>query len=450
MNIQPLNRDAYQLFHDGSLALARAERNGIRVDLDYCNKMQSHLARQIARLEAQLQDSEIMRVGKKTFGFKFNIDSDDQLAKVLFEKMGCNSTIKTSSGKPSTSAEALEVLAVQYPEVNDLVRKRKLTKAKDTYLENYLREQVNGVIHTNFNLHLARSFRPSTDSPNLANVPSRDPEIKKIVRRGIKARPGRKIVSIDFKGVEVSIAYDYHKDPDMETYLRDKRNDMHRDMAMRLYLLEQPQITKPIRHSGKNEFVFPQFYGDWWKSCAQQLWLSAHQHVLPDGTKLTDHLASKNIHDLEDFERHVESVERWMWDEKWYVYSQWKKDWWEAYLRRGYFDSLTGFRYSGIMDRKQACNYPIQGSAFHAMLQCIIWMDEDSRKEGWDSFVCNQIYDDLMLDVHPDEEEMVIARARKYMTERLPEHWPWILVPLEIEVEAAGVDETWYDKKEVV
>jgi DNA polymerase-1 len=343
------------------------------------------------------------------------------------------------------------VLAIDYPEVNALIRKRKLTKAKDTYLVNYLREQVDGVIHTNFNLHLARSFRPSTDSPNLANVPTRDPEIKKIVRKAVKARPGHKIVSADFKGVEVSVAYDYHKDPDMEIYLRDKSNDMHRDMAERIYILERHQVAKPIRQTTKGAFVFAQFYGDWWKSCASSLWLAAHQedHLLPDGTRLIDHLASKGFHTLEQFEKHVESVERWMWDVKWPIYTQWKKDWWANYQRRGYFDSLTGFRYSGLVDRKQACNYPIQGSAFHAMLQCIIWVDEDSRKEGWDSFICNQIYDDLMLDVHPDEEEMVLARIRKYMTERLPEHWPWILVPLEVEVEMAGVDETWYDKKEV-
>ena len=30
--------DAYELFHQGTLALAQVEANGMRIDLDYCKK----------------------------------------------------------------------------------------------------------------------------------------------------------------------------------------------------------------------------------------------------------------------------------------------------------------------------------------------------------------------------------------------------------------------------
>lgn len=453
MTLTPTTRDAQKLFHDGILALGRAERNGIHVDVPYIEKTMSHLTRQIERLEKKVKQSDFVTKWRRRYGSKFNLGSNDQLADILFEVMGLEPIKTTDKGSPSTDEESLEALDV--PELQDMLRVRKLKKARDTYLQGFLDEQVDGIIHPNFNLHLARSYRPSTDSPNLANVPKRNAEIQKIIRQAVIPRPGHKILSGDFKGVEVSVAYDYHLDPEMKTYLLDKSTDMHRDMAARLFLIDMltlkddlPKSYKMLRHSGKNEFVFPQFYGDWWKSCAGSLWASAHGYVLQDGKSLIQHLKEQGIKSLEQFEKHVESVENWMWNEKWPVYTQWKKDWWEDYCKKGYFDTLTGFRCSAIMDRKQACNYPIQGSAFHCMLQCIIWLTEDSVKENWDSYIMNQIYDDVMFDIHPKEEKMVIERMKMYMTERLPEHWSWIKVPLEVEIDCTKVDGSWYDKSE--
>ena len=470
----PTTLNAYNLLHNGMLALARAERNGMYCDVEYCKETQEHLARQIARCEKQLMRSEFIMNWKRAFGQKFNLGSGDQLAYMLYSPNQLNiEPVKYTGSKckeckgtgcdfchdkgenPSVDEEALEATGV--PEVTDLLRIRELTKAKDTYIQNFLKEQVDGVIHPNFNLHIARSYRPSTDSPNLANVPTRNPEIKKIVRRALKARPGHKLVCADFKGIEVSVSAMYHKDPEFMRYLFDKGTDMHRDMGEKLFKIDMLDLQKqgssaykPIRQTAKNKFVFPEFYGDWWKSCAASLWAEAHfeTHNLPNEATLIQHLAKQGIRNLSQFEKHVETVENWMWNEKWPVYTQWKKDWWESYLEKGYFDSLMGFRYQGIMNRKQACNYPIQGTAFHMMLQCIIWIDEDSLKEGWDSCICNQIYDDLMLDVHPAEEQMVLDRLRYYMKERLPAHFNWINVPIDVDIEATSVDGTWYEKSE--
>lgn len=447
MKFTPKTLDAYELMHNGILALARAERNGIYCDVDYCRTMITHLDRQISRSTAKLKDSEFITKWRRTYGQKFNMGSNTQLADILYNVMGITPTTHTEKGTPSTDADALSTIDI--PEIQDMLRIKELEKAKTTYLEGFLREQVDGVIHTNFNLHLARSYRPSTDSPNLANVPSRNPEIKQIVRNAIKARPGHKLICADFKGIEVGISCTYHHDPALIKYVKDKSLDMHRDMAMMLYMLEKTQVTKQIRHSGKNEFVFPQFYGDWWKSCAGSLWASAHSYNLPDGIPLIQHLAMKKIKTLEQFEKHVEKVEKWFWEDNFHVYTKWKKLWLTEYEKNGYFDTLTGFRCSGVMDRKQVCNYPVQGSAFHIMLQCIIWLDEIMLKEGWDSRIVNQIYDDLTIDVFPDEEEKVINTMKFLMTDKIKEHWKWINVPLELEFSAAPIDGSWYNKEDL-
>jgi len=465
LKITATNLDAYDLFHKGIQALARVERAGLYLDIPYCEKVSKHLDRQIEHIRKNLMESDLVTRWRRAFGRNFNMDSNPQLAEVLFGHMGVKpskftgSSCRMCKGKgcsfcdntgdnPSVDEEALD--AIDVDEVQDLLRIRRLGKVKDTYLASLMREQVDGIIHPNFNLHIAATFRPSTDSPNLANIPNRNPEIKKLVRRAIKPRPGHKIIAADFKGIEVGIACGYHHDPNMIEYVADKTKDMHRDMAMKLYLLTKEQVNKHIRHSGKNEYVFPEFYGDYWRNCARNLWHSSLKptHVLPDGTQLRDHLIAQGLRDLEDFECHVESVEDWMWNKKWAKYTAWKEAWLKQYHKQGYFDTLTGFRCQGVMSRNQVINYPVQGSAFHCLLQCIIWLDEDSMKEGWDSRVCNQIYDDVMLDVHPDEEQMVLDRLNYYMKERLPAHWDWINVPLDVEIEATPVDGTWYDKSE--
>ena len=44
MGIKPVNNQAYQLLHDGTIALSKVESNGIRVDLDYLEKQQKSVS----------------------------------------------------------------------------------------------------------------------------------------------------------------------------------------------------------------------------------------------------------------------------------------------------------------------------------------------------------------------------------------------------------------------
>ena len=54
-----------------------------------------------------------------------------------------------------------------------------------------------------------------------------------------------------------------------------------------------------------------------------------------------------------------------------------------------------------------------------------------------------------MADVPDSEFDEFIAIARRIMTKNLRKHWKWIIVPLDIEVEAGGIGESWYCKKKV-
>jgi len=149
------------------------------------------------------------------------------------------------------------------------------------------------------------------------------------------------------------------------------------------------------------------------------------------------------------FEYHIKKVEEAFWGERFKVYSQWKRDWNDAYIEKGYFDTLTGFRCHTMMDRKQCVNYGIQGSAFHCLLWSLIRVQKLLRKYKLKSLIIGQIHDSIIMDVLVREMKQVCEIVKQVTMVDLAKHWSWICVPLRIEAEASPAGRSWYEKKEI-
>ena len=458
MTVNPRTDEAYRLLHDGILALCRAEQAGIRVDVEYVEGKKNHLTRKIGRLEDQFRESKFYRHWEHSTGDKINIYSNQQLSHFLYDVKKIPAPKETISGQGATDEDALKALDI--PELNDLLEIRKLKKIRDTYLDAFLREQVDGYIHPFFNLHLVRTFRSSSDSPNFQNIPKRDEEAMQIVRQALYARPGHQLLEIDYSGLEVRIATAYHKDPTMIKYLTEGY-DMHQDMATQIFKLEHfdKSSHSTLRQAAKNGFVFPEFYGDYFGNCAESMacgWLKlpkgkwkSGQGIELNGVFASDHLISKGLPSLDKFSDHIKRIESDFWGRRFPVYADWKETWWKLYQKYGYIDLLTGFRCKGVMVRNECINSPVQGAAFHVNLKSFILLDEAMRKEGWDSRLIGQIHDSIVIDVNPDELEHVIETARRITCETVPKLWKWINVPLDIEAEISPVDGSWAEKEKM-
>ena len=455
-------KDTYRLIHDGILAFGRAERHGIRVDVEYCEKKKVHLTRKIKYIKNKLQDTELLKLWKKIYGNKVKLSSNYQLSYLLYTIMKLKPVKVTTGGKKgkkqgATDEESLSALDI--PELNKILEIRKLAKVRDTYLDGFLREQVDGVIHPFGNLHLARTFRSSMNSPNFQNIPIRDIESMKICRSALSTRPGYHWLAVDYSGVEVRMACVYTEDP---TLIHDTlHGNMHKDMAIELYLLDGLDKghsgEKNLYQGAKNGFVFPQFYGDYSGNCAPNLLSWAKIASLKDGTPGLVHLSDKGLVKLnkkgkvinyEKFLRHVENVEDDFWNVRYKVYSKWKKKWWEDYQKRGYIDMLTGFRCKDVMDQKQCCNTPFQGTAFHCLLWSFIRIDQICyEEENWDSKIMGQIHDEISIDTYPDELEHVAETVQRVSCTELPKEWKWISIPLEVDADLCEVGDSWAKKK---
>lgn len=372
--INPIRQEGYELLQDGAVALAQVEANGIRIDIPLLESTKVRMQKQIRILQAELQQDKVWNMWRRSYGSKASLASRQQLSDILFQKLGFKPSSQTESGKDSTDGEALQ--KIEHPFVQKLSRFYRYEKALGTFLKGIEKEIApDGRLHPSFNLHMARSFRSSANDPNFQNFPVRDKEISEIIRSMFRAKSSKYVlVENDFKGIEVALSASYHKDPNFISYITTPGKDMHRDMAAQIYKLKPKQVSKDARYGAKNKFVFPQFYGDYYLSCAQSLWEWIEKGALkgPKGDSLFEHLKRKGITGLgacdpdqspEDgtFEAHLQDVENDFWNNRFQVYGKWKRSWYELYVEKGYFDLLTGFRVTGFYNRKQVCNYPIQG-----------------------------------------------------------------------------------------
>jgi len=294
MKIKATTLDAYKLLHDGSLVMAEMERNGIHIDVAYVEKIQKDIQARVDYLTERLKSYKIYKKWYDSYRGRMKLSSRTQLADILFNIMKIPTTEQTKS-ETRYKADEYVLEGLDLPFVRKYLQIEKLKKAKNTYIANILRETCDGILHPNFNLHFARTFRGSSDHPNFQNIPVRDELIKKLVRRSFIARQNCRIVDIDFKGSEVNASSWYHKDPVMLKYISTNPGKMHTDMAQKIYMLSKKQMTKDIRYCGKNMFVFPQFYGDWWLSCAKNLWNAIDRLKLTtaDGVPLKTWLKQK-------------------------------------------------------------------------------------------------------------------------------------------------------------
>ena len=452
------------MLHNGSLALSDVERNGITIDSKYLNQAMQKAEKRIERGYKKLKESKVFEAWKDHFKGKTNIDSNPQLGTILFDVLGHESKTKTRTGRPSTNIEALEELDISF--VRNLLRVRKLKKAFGTYLKGIAREKTSReLLHTMFNLHTTKTYRSSSDSPNFQNIPIRDPKVGALVRQAFVARPGHRLVEIDYGSLEVRVATCYHKDPNMIEEINDPKKDMHRDMTAKCFKCKPEQVTKVMRDYGKNMFVFPEFYGSFWRDCAENLWEATTRMKLEltDGTPVKEHLRKKGIKSIGEteshydtgriepksgFYKHISEVEYLLW-ERFPVYKQWRVDWWEEYLKNKEFTSFTGFTYRGYMQRNDVVNYAVQGAAFHCLLWSMIQINQEIKQRKMKAKIVGQIHDSIIADVPEYEVDEYLILAEEIMCHRLLEEWSWIIVPLEIEAEVTPIGGSWFDKKEV-
>ena len=450
---------AYNLLHEGILSLAKAERQGLCVDIEYCQNQKERLLKRITRLEKKFKATDFYIKWDRTTKGTPNIDSPLQLGNYLYTTLKLKPFKETPTGGGSTNEESLRFLKI--PALDLFLDIKRLKTALGTFLEGLMREAPDGHLHPFFNLHLVTSYRSSSDSPNFQNFPKRDKEIMALIRTAIRARPGHQLMEFDFSGLEVAIACCYHKDPTMVKYLAG-HGDLHGDMAKQIFKIAEFNRGLPdhdaLRWFAKSGFVFPQFYGDYFKANAinicQYVDLPMKSWKGDEGMKLTAvkplalHMKEQGIGSFNKFVEHIKGIEEHFWGKRFPVYASWKEKQVKRYQRQGVVRSLTGFGFTGVMKKNELINYPVQGAAFHCLLWSFTEVSKEITKRGLKTRLVGQIHDSMVLDIYPPELKEITALVNEVTTVRLPKAFTWINIPLSIDAEIAPVDGTWAEMEE--
>jgi DNA polymerase I len=206
--------------------LARMEASGVRVDSAALAKISQHAEREIAILEKAIHDLA---------GFEFKVNSPQQLAEVLFDKLNLQPPRKSRTKSRSTAAEALEELALLHEIPKKVLEYRELAKLKSTYADALPRliHPVTGRLHTRFSQTGAVTGRLSSSNPNLQNIPVRT-ELGREIRAAFVAPPGRVLLSADYSQIELRILAHLSEDPILVKAFR-AGEDIHARTAQEVF-----------------------------------------------------------------------------------------------------------------------------------------------------------------------------------------------------------------------
>lgn len=391
--------------------LADMQYNGMMVDKQELANFGRELKERLEELTQEIYSLS---------GEQFNINSHQQLGKILFEKLKLPVYKKTKNGY-TTDVEVLEKLRDKHPIIEKILEYRTLMKLNSTYVEGlmpYINENTKK-IHSSFHQTITATGRISSTDPNLQNIPTRA-ELGKQIRKAFKPEAGNVYIDADYSQVELRVLAHISQDDNM-IYAFKHGEDIHRQAASKVFNIPMEDITKEQRSSAK-AVNFGIVYGISDYGLANQIGVSNKQAKEYINQYLEKYSGIK--HFMDDI---VESARQ-----KGYVET--------LFGRRRYIPEIKSSNYMvRQFGARVAMNTPIQGTAADIMKIAMINVYKELKDSKINAKIVLQIHDELLLEVSEKDNEEAKAILKKCMEEAKE-----LDVPLEVELSEGN---SWYEVK---
>ena len=340
----------------------------------------------------------IQTVQKNIFdlaGEEFNINSTQQLGRILFDQLGLPPVKKTKTGY-STNADVLDKLRGSHPIIQEILDYRQLTKLKSTYVDG-LGKVIgpDGRIHTCFQNTVTATGRLSSTEPNLQNIPIRT-ELGAQLRKMFVAPAGRVLVDADYSQIELRLLACMAGDQAMIDGFN-SGEDIHRITASQVFGVPQEEVTPQMRRSAK-AVNFGIVYGISPFSLSQDIGVTVAQ--------------AKEY--MEKYFQHYSGVRAYMDG----VVARAKADGYVTTLfaRRRWVPELKSSNFNTrSFGERVALNAPIQGTAADVIKAAMIRVRDRLLAQGLKGRLVLQVHDELIVECPQEEAEAVQRLVKEEM-----------------------------------
>jgi DNA polymerase I len=397
------------------VVLKEMEQAGVCLDVPLLRQMSQEMDRQLLTLT---QDIHALA------GEIFNINSTQQLGRILFEKLeihkaqGLKRVRKTKTGY-STDVAALEQFK-DHPLVQKMLEYRQLAKLKSTYVD-ALPQLINprtGRVHTSYNQTVAATGRLSSSDPNLQNIPARTELGREIRKAFIAETADRCLLSADYSQIELRILAHLSQDATLIESFR-SGEDVHRRTASKIFAVPPEQVTAEQRARAKT-INFGVIYGMGPTRLARE-----NDIALGEAKRFIEAYFATypGVHRYT-----VESINKAR--EQGYVTTLLGR---RRYLPELFSDN-PGIR---VAAENMAINTPVQGSSADLIKLAMINIRERLQREGLSAQMLLQVHDELVFEVPVAELEAVKPLVVEEMERAIQ-----LDVPIQVEV---GAGRNWFE-----
>ena len=381
----------HYLYYDIELKLAsilaNMEKEGILVDKDYLDSLESEIKEKLKTLE-----EKIYAISEE----EFNISSPKQLGVILFEKLNIPYPKKSKNSNYSTDKEVLDKIRLFNPIVSLVEEYRMLSKLNSNYVVG-LKEQImsDNKVHTIYNQCLTRTGRLSSKDPNLQNIPNHD-EYGRLIRKCFVSQEGYTFLSSDYSQIELRLFAELSNVESLkEAFINSE--DIHSFTASKIFNKDIKDVTKEERSRAK-AVNFGIIYGISSFGLANDLGINVN-----DAKDFIDRYMEKFDGIKAYMKKEVDDAK-----EKGYVTT--------IMNRKRYIDEIKASNYMIRMQgERMALNTPIQGSGSDILKKAMIDIDSEFKEKNIKSKMLLQIHDELIFEVKEEEKEIVKEIVKEKM-----------------------------------
>ena len=371
--------------------LATMEHNGVKVDVGQLRSYSARLSLELAEIEGKVRElSGVDGV---------NLSSPKQVGALLFERLRIAPNIKKSAkGSYPTDEETLNSYREATPVVGLILEYRAVKKLISTYADALpnLISPLDGKVHTTFNQALTATGRLSSNNPNLQNIPIRTERGREIRKAFVPSNPQGFILSADYSQIELRLMAHMSCDPH---FLEAFRNgaDIHTATAAKIFGVAPEQVSKEERSRAKVA-NFGIIYGISAFGLSQRMGLSRKDSKEFIETYFATYPGIK-----EYMEKTIAQGR-----EQGYVET--------IFGRKRYLPDINS-RNANLrsFNERNAINAPLQGSAADIIKIAMINLHRRMQEMRLKSKLILQVHDELVLDVVPEELELLSGLVKETM-----------------------------------